>query len=76
VHWCGTRGLKARPLDIAGYGEEDETQAADAQAQAALFPLAREAEAAPSNADDATPAEIDLPLDQEDDQNGGGGERA
>ncbi len=24
VHWCGTRGLKARPLDIAGYGEEDE----------------------------------------------------
>jgi putative mRNA 3-end processing factor len=26
VHWCGTRGLKARPLDIVGYGdEEDET---------------------------------------------------
>ncbi len=24
VHWCGTRGLKARPLDIMGYGEEDE----------------------------------------------------
>jgi len=24
VHWCGTRGLKARPLDIVGYGEEDE----------------------------------------------------
>lgn len=24
VHWCGTRGLKARPLDIIGYGEEDE----------------------------------------------------
>ena len=24
VHWCGTRGLRARPLDIAGYGEEDE----------------------------------------------------
>ncbi len=24
VHWCGTRGLKARPLDIAGYGEEEE----------------------------------------------------
>jgi putative mRNA 3-end processing factor len=23
VHWCTTRGLKARPLDI-GYGEEDE----------------------------------------------------
>jgi len=24
VHWCETRGLKARPLDIVGYGEEDE----------------------------------------------------
>jgi putative mRNA 3-end processing factor len=25
VHWCQTKGLKARPLDIAGYGDEDET---------------------------------------------------
>ncbi len=24
VHWCVARGLKARPLDIAGYGEEDD----------------------------------------------------
>jgi putative mRNA 3-end processing factor len=24
VHWCRTRGLKARPLDIIGYGDEDE----------------------------------------------------
>jgi len=24
VHWCLTRGLKARPLDIVGYGEEDD----------------------------------------------------
>ncbi len=24
VHWCGTRGLKACPLDIAGYGEEED----------------------------------------------------
>ncbi len=24
VHWCATRGLKARPLDIAGYGDEDD----------------------------------------------------
>jgi putative mRNA 3-end processing factor len=24
VHWCVTRGLKARPLDIVGYGEEDD----------------------------------------------------
>jgi putative mRNA 3-end processing factor len=28
VHWCGTRGLNARPLDIVGYGDEDETDAA------------------------------------------------
>jgi putative mRNA 3-end processing factor len=27
VHWCGTRGLKARPLDIVGYGDEDEASA-------------------------------------------------
>ncbi|MET0445973.1 MAG: ligase-associated DNA damage response exonuclease, partial [Pseudorhodoplanes sp.] len=25
VHWCGQQGLKARPLDIVGYGDEDET---------------------------------------------------
>jgi putative mRNA 3-end processing factor len=24
VHWCTLRGLKARPLDIVGYGDEDE----------------------------------------------------
>jgi putative mRNA 3-end processing factor len=25
VHWCTQHGLKARPLDIVGYGDEDET---------------------------------------------------
>jgi putative mRNA 3-end processing factor len=25
VHWCRTHGLKARPLDIVGYGDEDES---------------------------------------------------
>ena len=25
VHWCTMRGLKARPLDIVGYGDEDES---------------------------------------------------
>jgi putative mRNA 3-end processing factor len=25
VHWCKMRGLKARPLDIVGYGDEDDT---------------------------------------------------
>jgi putative mRNA 3-end processing factor len=29
VHWCVTRGLKARPLDIVGYGEEDENGEAE-----------------------------------------------
>jgi putative mRNA 3-end processing factor len=29
VHWCGTRGLKARPLDIVGYGDEDEPASGD-----------------------------------------------
>jgi len=32
VHWCTTRGLKARPLDIVGYGDEDDAEA-DAQRQ-------------------------------------------
>jgi len=27
VHWCATRGLKARPLDIVGYGDEDDAEA-------------------------------------------------
>jgi putative mRNA 3-end processing factor len=31
VHWCQTQGLKARPLDLAGYGEEDETEATPAE---------------------------------------------
>ena len=26
VHWCQTQGLKARPLDIVGYGDEDEAR--------------------------------------------------
>ena len=24
VHWCKTKGLAARPLDLVGYGDEDE----------------------------------------------------
>ena len=31
VHWCRSRGLKARPLDIAGYGDEEE-ETAEAEA--------------------------------------------
>jgi len=28
VHWCTTRGLAARPLDLVGYGEEEDTDVA------------------------------------------------
>ncbi len=31
VHWCGTKGLKARPLDLVGYGDEDEAPALAAE---------------------------------------------
>jgi putative mRNA 3-end processing factor len=30
VHWCRTRGLKARPLHMLGYGDEEEGGAAEA----------------------------------------------
>jgi putative mRNA 3-end processing factor len=26
VHWCKSRGLQARPLDLVGYGDEEETE--------------------------------------------------
>ncbi len=29
VHWCGTQGIRARPLHIAGYGDEDDEAAAE-----------------------------------------------
>jgi putative mRNA 3-end processing factor len=31
VHWCTARGLTARPLDLVGYGDEDESDAAPAE---------------------------------------------
>ena len=34
VHWSQTRGLKARPLDIVGYGDEDETDGVSDNADA------------------------------------------
>src|SRR5215218_719145 len=30
VHWCTSKGLAARPLDLVGYGEEDDTPAVSA----------------------------------------------
>ena len=35
VRWCETRGLKARPLRLVGYGEEDESEGQDAADDAA-----------------------------------------
>jgi putative mRNA 3-end processing factor len=32
VHWCTSRGLAARPLDLVGYGEEDDSPAIPAGA--------------------------------------------
>lgn len=34
VHWCQTKGLKARPLDIVGYGDEEEPGAPGGEAEA------------------------------------------
>jgi putative mRNA 3-end processing factor len=38
VHWCGTRGLTARPLRIVGYGEEDESEPAAAEQDGDVSP--------------------------------------
>jgi putative mRNA 3-end processing factor len=34
VHWCTMHGRKARPLDIVGYGDEDETDDGQGEAEA------------------------------------------
>jgi putative mRNA 3-end processing factor len=34
VHWCKTKGLAARPLDLVGYGDEDDGEAAPAGEEA------------------------------------------
>jgi putative mRNA 3-end processing factor len=72
VHWCTARGLKARPLDIVGYGDEDEADG-DAEVLAQTAPYLFEGEGggggAESNAAQGSPsrlsrssATIDLPL--------------
>ena len=33
VHWCGSRGLAARPLRILGYGDEEEGGAGEPEPQ-------------------------------------------
>jgi putative mRNA 3-end processing factor len=39
VHWCMTRGLKARPLHLVGYGEEEALDTTASQDDANLLPL-------------------------------------
>lgn len=36
VHWCGTAGLKAKPLHLVGYGDEGEAETAGAEATDAV----------------------------------------
>jgi putative mRNA 3-end processing factor len=31
VHWCQTKGLAARPLDLVGYGDEEENELAEGE---------------------------------------------
>ena len=38
VHWSVTRGLRARPLDIVGYGEEDDADAGTANDNSGAVP--------------------------------------
>jgi putative mRNA 3-end processing factor len=68
VHWCVSRGLNARPLDIAGYGEEDDTAAAPAEPAPSLLALENSSASASPG---ISAAEIDLPLQEDDDESGG-----
>jgi hypothetical protein len=38
VHWSLTQGLQARPLDIVGYGDEDETDGVTETASPGVAP--------------------------------------
>jgi len=41
VHWCGTSGLKARPLRLVGYGDEGETDEPAGESVGAVVEEAR-----------------------------------
>jgi putative mRNA 3-end processing factor len=41
IHWCATRGLKARPLDIVGYGDEEGDENISGEESNRDLPLAR-----------------------------------
>lgn len=53
VHWCATRGLKARPLDIVGYGEEDDEPAAPTAAEGRSEEAATDDGVVPASTGDA-----------------------
>lgn len=38
VHWCGTAGLKARPLRLVGYGDEGEGEGGEVAPEEAVIP--------------------------------------
>jgi putative mRNA 3-end processing factor len=70
VHWCVTRGLKARPLDIVGYGDEDEASGApppDESSGLAVMPGDGAGPASTADADSRAPLHSSA--------NGNGGEQ-
>jgi putative mRNA 3-end processing factor len=52
VHWCTTRGLKARPLDIVGYGDEDDESGARTVAEGRSEEAATDDGAVPASTGD------------------------
>jgi len=80
VHWCRTRGLTARPLDIIGYGEEDPGDSAvetanertneDDPFAAGRRDIRSDEHRAPPRPEASGTAELDLPLQQESESSG------
>jgi len=35
VHWCGTQGIKAKPLHLLGYGDDGESETGTVAEEAA-----------------------------------------
>ena len=56
IHWCATRGLKAHPLDIVGYGDEEDEESISGE----------------EHTDNATPnaSELLLPMGRGEEKNG------
>jgi putative mRNA 3-end processing factor len=56
IHWCATHGMKARPLDIVGYGDEEDEESISGE----------------EHTDNATPnaSELLLPMGRGEEKNG------